>query len=1266
MAQSFLLPWLEQRFWGNDGKILANGRVYCYYAGTNDPAPWYNDPQSTSPAANPTNLDLSGQPANATKALYLSPSISYKIVVESADYVEQYTRNDVLITPNGDQFLLQVFTEDTDSVDFAGDGTATNPLTADVKVSAEANNIIEIKPDGIYAQIPSDYITSVQETASVQLAVALGVLTADVKRSTDAGNVLEIRPNGLFVPAVDYIKSVSNTDSVDLSVDGSGDLSADVKISAYAGASGNEQNKLSIRTDGLYAAPPAVTDFLDSLSIDVKASTSPAGKVTFDTLDWAQYSVSATDPNWDSSNGIAWICRATSFQANGAFFLSGVLSSVNGSQMPWCFAINFQNNQRYTYLNLSQKDFDPLSGIFTEFYPVLATLDFAGQNYLSIGLKVKYVPTLVPAQSFNFLNCVIKWQGYRVGGDLHASFPAITTAPTAIVSQYNKSDVTLYNESSLEFIGYNQIGIVYVGNATTASATFSLDKLQLVAMVMDTEFDNPVYGINSRRTQLITLTNVSTNCAGKFSASVPYATIYVSNGVDDGTPTQIFSKNGSLTPAERLIYLPICIATSADLTTITGITWNTQYINSAPKMLKDLLDVVGNPKTGLSLSGSGSNLHLNIGNGSIYGVGINADEIRYYTQQNDTAIFDAIASAQFYLATIGGVAGSASQDIPVTQYNTTGTTLATIPTNNWVNHRVFGVKDNLSPNANDLLVVLQYGQATYANSNAAIAAISTETFTLNQATAMMTFLGVVTIKQGSTLSNTAIFTQASHWGDLGGGGGGGGAFIGVADTSTIDMTDSAGIISADVVNNSISNVKLALMGGYTIKANPTNTSQTPIDFVVNPLSVVGRTASGVDISNITANNDFEVLRRSGTDIGFGQVATGGIADAAVTLAKLASNSVDSSKIVDGSIATAELANNAVTFAKMQTIAALSVLGNSLNATNVPVEITSTADAQVLRRIGTSLGFSTIVTASIADDAVTYAKLQNIVTAQRVLGSATANANASEISTATLLSWIGNTQGQILRRGASAWEALALGTNGQVLTSNGTDAVWATPAAQGVTSIVDTASVDLTLTSGTLSADVKISEQANNAISVISGANDGLFVQKALQTGFYFSPVGAFLQMNTEAGYGTGQRLYLIRQIASFPITLNKIRMAASVSGGGYDISIWKESGGTATRQALVTMTWGSAGFLTGTLSAGVPLAVEEVYYIGIWVNNSQAGSQNFLAGINLAAPQLSANYAILQRPVAQFTTGATHPTSVTLSSGVVPASFFMPWMELIQ
>jgi len=40
--------------------------------------------------------------------------------------------------------------------------------------------------------------------------------------------------------------------------------------------------------------------------------------------------------------------------------------------------------------------------------------------------------------------------------------------------------------------------------------------------------------------------------------------------------------------------------------------------------------------------------------------------------------------------------------------------------------------------------------------------------------------------------------------------------------------------------------------------------------------------------------------------------------------------------------------------------------------------------------------------------------------------------------------VGSTRGQILRRASGAWEALGLGTSGHVLTSDGSDAAWAAP------------------------------------------------------------------------------------------------------------------------------------------------------------------------------------------------------------------------------
>lgn len=65
---------------------------------------------------------------------------------------------------------------------------------------------------------------------------------------------------------------------------------------------------------------------------------------------------------------------------------------------------------------------------------------------------------------------------------------------------------------------------------------------------------------------------------------------------------------------------------------------------------------------------------------------------------------------------------------------------------------------------------------------------------------------------------------------------------------------------------------------------------------------------------------------------------------------------------------------------------------------------------------------------------------------RVIGRNTSGTGVPEaLSIETVLAWLGNTRGQVLRRGSSVWEALALGAAGTVLVSDGTDAVWGSSA-----------------------------------------------------------------------------------------------------------------------------------------------------------------------------------------------------------------------------
>jgi hypothetical protein len=133
-----------------------------------------------------------------------------------------------------------------------------------------------------------------------------------------------------------------------------------------------------------------------------------------------------------------------------------------------------------------------------------------------------------------------------------------------------------------------------------------------------------------------------------------------------------------------------------------------------------------------------------------------------------------------------------------------------------------------------------------------------------------------------------------------------------------------------------------------------------------------------------------------------------------------------------------IANDAVTDAKLRNSAALSVIGRSANSTGDPADIAAANDGEVLRRSGTTLGFGTVATAGIADDAVTYAKLQNVSATSRIIGRKTAAAgDAEECTLSEVLDFIGSAaQGDILYRGASAWARLGAGTSGQVLKTQG--------------------------------------------------------------------------------------------------------------------------------------------------------------------------------------------------------------------------------------
>jgi hypothetical protein len=110
----------------------------------------------------------------------------------------------------------------------------------------------------------------------------------------------------------------------------------------------------------------------------------------------------------------------------------------------------------------------------------------------------------------------------------------------------------------------------------------------------------------------------------------------------------------------------------------------------------------------------------------------------------------------------------------------------------------------------------------------------------------------------------------------------------LVDTAgTVTLTDErtmAQIQTADIASNAVDNTKIRDSAA---------------------LSVIGRGANSTgDPADLAAGTDGHVLRRAGTALAFGQVATGGIADLAVTSAKLAASAVIAGKIAAGGISAA--------------------------------------------------------------------------------------------------------------------------------------------------------------------------------------------------------------------------------------------------------------------------------------------------------------------------------------------------------------------------
>lgn len=297
-------------------------------------------------------------------------------------------------------------------------------------------------------------------------------------------------------------------------------------------------------------------------------------------------------------------------------------------------------------------------------------------------------------------------------------------------------------------------------------------------------------------------------------------------------------------------------------------------------------------------------------------------------------------------------------------------------------------------------------------------------------------------------------------------------------------------------------------------------------------SVIGRSAgTSGDPADISASADGQVLRRAGGSLGFGSVD---LADADAVSGILPAANVPNLESLNGAIGTGNIAADVVTFPKVQNIstdrilgrdtagtgdveeitvgpdgslvftgtggiqvgaidgssqivvatvgnaqlrnsAGNSVIGRGASGSASPADIVASVDGQVLRRSGTTLDFGAIATVGITDNAVTYAKLQDVTDARLLGRSAGSSGDAQEITVGSGLSLSGGSL--TATAGAPALDDLTDVTitspaNGATLIYNGT--VWV----DGQLDLADSDAVTGTLPSGNLPSAVVLDTDVN--------------------------------------------------------------------------------------------------------------------------------------------------------------------------------------------